>query len=71
MDNNGYGAPVERGRVIRLIGGAPVVESIDRPGLITGELQTLVAVSQGEAVFYCAFEDGSGLVLAVCTKGAG
>lgn len=67
MSGYSYGAPVERGRVLRVSDGRAVVESVDRDGLITPPIMILagLTVSDGDTVFFCAFEDGTGLVLAV------
>lgn len=71
MEEKIYGAPIERGTVLNANNQRPTVESIDRPGAITGPLQVLqgMTVSSGDTVFYCAFDDGSGLVLAVYSEG--
>ena len=67
MNEPGWGAPVERGHVLRLEQGRAVVDSVDRDGLTTAPLTLMpgLTVSEGDAVFFCAFDDGTGLVLAV------
>ena len=73
MNGQGYGAAVERGTVLRVMESGPVVESIDRPGLMTGGLTVMgnVTVSEGDTVFFVAFEDGTGLILAMAQAGEG
>ena len=61
--NTDYGAPVERGRVLEVQDGKATVASYDRDGLVTKPLPMRCAAEKGDAVFYCEFEDGSGMVL--------
>lgn len=69
MEKKHYGAPIERGKVLKVADEKPSVESIDRPGIITGPLDKNegLTVSEGDTVFFCVFEDGSGLVFAKLT----
>lgn len=62
-----YGAMIETGRVIAIEDDKPIVESADRAGMVSMPLQVMegVTASIGDAVFYCDFDNGCGLVLAV------
>lgn len=59
------GALVERGRVIRIEDdGKCVLESLDRPGIVTLPLATApgAETKEGSIALFCEFADGSGAV---------
>jgi hypothetical protein len=73
MEKQVYGAAMERGTVVRMTSGKPVIESIDRPQMVTRPLPMPdgMTVSVGDTVFFFAFDDGSGMIMAKVQDGEG
>lgn len=61
---NEYGAKMERGRVTGINAKGAVIESIDRPGVVTPGLKRAdgSVPSVGESVWFWMADDGSGLI---------
>ena len=62
---NMCGALVERGKVIRIgEDGKCVIESIDRPGVVTLPIAPPAggAIKEGSTVIFCEFADGQGAI---------
>lgn len=64
INGGGYGAPVERGTVRSIHDGRAIVVSLDRDGLVTRPLQMMGKAAEGDAVFFCQFDDGTGVLFA-------
>lgn len=65
-----FGAQIERGRVIRADEDGYVVESLDRPGIISPPIGSMArsAPDAGEQVYFALFADGSGFVIAASSE---
>ena len=60
-----YGGVIERGRAMECTAGGWIVESLDRPGIVSPPLPALSdgLCAAGDVVLFVLFADGTGMVL--------
>lgn len=70
MNQQQYGAAIERGRIYAHTEEGYAVESFDRPGLITPPLRAADGASfaQRDCVYFFMFDDGHGAILSAIDR---
>ena len=58
-----YGAQIERGVIRSIEAGGCIVESIDRPGIISPAIGDAAGRQAGEQVYFYLFDDGTGRII--------
>ena len=58
-----YGAQIERGVIRSIEAGGCIVESIDRPGIVSPVIGDAAGRQAGEQVYFYLFDDGTGRIL--------